>query len=532
MKYINLSCELNRQGDIRDSLIGYRNLTQANNSDSLKVVLEHYLKIMKEKFSKKMSQYKLESKEIQDTIKDIDQEDQPEEILIVSFNDENKNRKNEIKLIMKQLWDTYKCIYETVKTNKMLYKFQLEIIEKAVLFCKEYQRINELKRFIENCKRNLQDLIKPNQKYKLIESYIDMHTPEINEAFIESRLKIYDILYEMKLFQECYKVLEDVLAIFNCRHKKFSYKQTIKSKFYFYKKLSEIFLYLQFINHHAFFLLNQYIMIKQKKTATVEERTSLIDNTIIATLSIPQRPREFQQQEDIIKKLDQFAGQTSFGVLIRKQGLIDQINQMNIVHLASPQVQEIYALYQTNFNVLNFSHMMEKIVSLMTEINYTSYIPILKVYLIQNAIQNISKIYSVIKVENFMKILQISDRKQAIQTLLQCSQQQMIQCKLNQQQDIILMKAAEGETNSILNVANQVVNLALGAKQINEYLSKDERALVQAKNLESYRLEIEQMYKNAPETVRQRLKQISDIRKANQKIGTNVMTKLEQEAQN
>lgn len=64
MKYINLSCELNRQGDIRDSLIGYRNLTQANNSDSLKVVLEHYLKIMKEKFSKKMSQYKLESKEV------------------------------------------------------------------------------------------------------------------------------------------------------------------------------------------------------------------------------------------------------------------------------------------------------------------------------------------------------------------------------------------------------------------------------------------------------------------------------------
>eukprot|EP00825_Cyclidium_porcatum_P050917 TRINITY_DN91_c0_g2_i7.p1 TRINITY_DN91_c0_g2~~TRINITY_DN91_c0_g2_i7.p1 ORF type:complete len:961 (-),score=236.17 TRINITY_DN91_c0_g2_i7:217-3099(-) len=527
LKYIDLSCELNRQNEIKDTLVGYRNLTQATNFDSLKQVLDTYLKIMQSKFMNKISLLQLDSKEIQDTIKDIDQEEQSEDILFINFSDENKAKKNEIKSLMKQLWDTYKCIFETVKTNKMLFKFQIEIIEKAVQFCKEYKRINELKRFIDTCKKNLSELIKPNLKYKTIVSYIDFQQVDINEAFIESRFKIYGILKEMQLYQECFKVLEDIQLIFSCRSRRLGYRNTFQHKYFLCEKLSEIFQLMKFQNYHAFFLLNQHIYLRNKKNATETERRSLINKLIIATLSIPQKPREVSQSEDIIKKLDQFISSSNFNQLLKKQGLIDQINSINIIHMASPQVQEIYSLYHQKFNILQFGALIQKIVALMNEIGFNDYIPMLKEDLIQRAIQHISKIYSVIKFENFMKILQITDKKECLQILLQSNQQLLIQCKLNQQQDIIIMK--QNDNSSMINSTNQIINFAFSAKQICDYLSKGQDTKKHSDILEQDKKRVLEYYADAPQKVHQRLKMINDIRNQFKKYETDMSSKQEQE---
>lgn len=96
---------------------------------------------------------------------DFESEESPEELIYISAGGKEKSERDEIKSLLRLKWECYKSIIETVKTNKKLEELWSSVIQESLKLCQQYKRRIELHRFVEQMRRDQQQLINREQYY-------------------------------------------------------------------------------------------------------------------------------------------------------------------------------------------------------------------------------------------------------------------------------------------------------------------------------------------------------------------------------
>lgn len=93
----------------------------------------------------------------------------------------------------------------------------MKVTEKALDFGYKYQRKGELKKFIDFMKRMFretkQSIAREPDIYNKFKNFTELHNRETRTQYLDLRKKAYDICKSMNLWQECFKMVEDILIL-------------------------------------------------------------------------------------------------------------------------------------------------------------------------------------------------------------------------------------------------------------------------------------------------------------------------------
>ena len=105
----------------------------------------------------------MKNSQIDNIIDDLDN-DETNNTLFLSEDDNIPIEKENIILVQKFIWETYKILLDITKTNSKLLNLYSDILKSAFNFCKEKKRKIEFKRLCDSVRNYLQTLIKSEKK--------------------------------------------------------------------------------------------------------------------------------------------------------------------------------------------------------------------------------------------------------------------------------------------------------------------------------------------------------------------------------
>lgn len=168
----------------------YRSVTQNLYSESLNDVLAYF---RDKKISKILddivAKYDIEALKNLDNI----EEEEPlgGDLLFDSFNIAERRGDNELKANMRIVWNGYKSIIETVKSNSKLEDLYLSTLRKLFEFALKYNRKQEFKEFCKTLGYGLHNVL--GKKYVQTEAmkanYTDYENAEVNEKNVQIRFE-------------------------------------------------------------------------------------------------------------------------------------------------------------------------------------------------------------------------------------------------------------------------------------------------------------------------------------------------------
>lgn len=441
---------------IREGLTHYRYMSQASNINSLELILIYYRDKMEALFNEKLSRYS-EGKLIE--TEDIDNEDSPESLFLLSIDLKSKSERDEIKSFMKNLWDAYKTIIEIVRTNNKLEEILMSTAEKIFAFCEKFKRKIEFKRFSESIRYYVFKLMSTHSDYLRNPFAVDITENETNDCYLNIfSLQMISAL-NLKLWQEAFKICEDMNAIIKVR------KTSLKPKFLsnYFENLAKVFWNSEYYLYHANAFYSHYTIYKKFSKANTAEITSKTSLLVLSILSIPPFTIENEQKEENRVKIANLL--SSSGTLPKRHELINILKSTNLLELVTPEIKTAFKLLEEEFNLLNFSSKAEDLFAILNKNpTYSIYIPALKVNLVYKTLLSLREVYKTITIAKLQKILHIIDLPIIENIILMAHVQDFINVKINHEVNVLNFGSTEQTTGFFLNehinvLANGLQNL-------------------------------------------------------------------------
>lgn len=495
--YINLSIKLQNFLLIRDGLTHYRYMSQTSNINSLELILLYYRDRMESLFNEKVKKFS-EAKLIE--MEDLDNEDSPESLFLMSIDLQSKCEREEIKSVMKNLWDAYKIIIEIVRTNNKLEEILMSTGEKIFAFCEKFKRKIEFKRFSESIRYYVFKLMSTHSDYFRNPFAVDITENETNDCYLNIFSLQMTSALNLKLWQEAFKICEDMNAIIKVR------KTSLKPKFLsnYFENLAKVFWNSEYYLYHANAFYSHYTIYKKFSKANSGEISSKTSLLVLSVLSIPPFTIENEQKEENRVKIANLL--SSSGTLPRRHELINIIKSTNLLELVAPEIRTAFKLLEEEFNLLNFSNQAEELFKVLDKNPaYSLYIPALKVNLVYKTLLSLREVYKTITIAKLQKILHIIDLPVIENIILMAHVQDFINVKINHEMHVLNFGSSEQGSGFFLNehinvLANGLQNLrnalevnvssegkkerqAVLKEEAKKYLNDSSRHLESRKNL-------------------------------------------------
>ena len=460
--YINIAVKLQNFLLIRDGLTQYRYMSQTSNINSLELILIYYRDKMEGLFYEKLSRFS-EGKLME--MEDIDNEDSPENLFLISIDVRSKCEREEIKCFMKNLWDAYKVIVEIVRTNNKLEEILMTTSEKIFAFCEKFRRKVEFKRFSESLRYYVTKTIKNMITYPdyLKNPFaVDITENETNERYLTIFSQQMKTALNLKLWQEAFKICEDMNAIIKVR------RSVIKPKFLsnYFENLAKVFWNSEYYLYHANAFYSHYTIYKRYSKANSSEISAKTSLLVLSILSIPPFTIENEQKEENRAKIANLL--SSSGTLPKRHELINVLKNTNLLELVSPEILSAFRLLEEEFDLLNFSTRAENLFSILSQNPaYNIYIPALKVNLVYKTLLSLREVYKTITIAKLQKILHIIDIPIIENIILMAHVQEFINVKINHQLNVLIFGSNQQSTGFALNENLNI--LANGLQNIRFY---------------------------------------------------------------
>lgn len=458
--YINLAVKLQNFLLIRDGLSQYRYMAQSSNIiNSLETILNYYRDKMEALFQEKLSKYS-EKKLIE--IEDIDNEDSPENLFLISIDPKSKCEREEIKTFMKSLWDAYKTIIEIVRTNNKLEDILMSTSEKIFLFCEKFKRNVEFKRFSESMRFYVGKIFRNITMYPdyLKNTYsVDITESESNERYLTIFSLQMKTALNLKLWQEAFKICEDMNSLIKIR------RGVLKPKFLsdYFENMAKVFWNSEYYLYHANAFFSHYTIYKKFSKASSQEILNKTNLLVLSILSIPPFTIENEQKEENRVKIANLL--SSSGTLPKRNELINIVKSTNLLELVSPEIIDLFKLLEEDFDLLNFSSKAESLFSLLRENPaYVVYVHALKVNLVYKTLLSLKEVYKTMTLAKLHKILHIIETPVIENIILMAHLQDYINVKINHELNVIVFGQNEQKSGFFLNeqlnlLANGLQNL-------------------------------------------------------------------------
>ncbi|CAK1541796.1 unnamed protein product [Leptosia nina] len=364
-KYLELCVDLRKSHIAKEGLFQYRNMFQSVNVGSLEQVIRGYLRMAEERTEAAREQ----STQAVIETDDLDNLATPESILLSAVSGEDAQDRSDRTILtpwVKFLWESYCQCLELLRTNAHVETLYHDIARMAFQFCLKYSRKTEFRKLCDKLRKHLEDICKPNVQT----GNVSISKPETQQLNLETRLFQLDSAIQMELWQEAYKAIEDIHNLMNMSKK----TPVAKTMANYYGKLALVFWKAGHCLFHAAALLKLFQLSREmKKNITQEELQKMACRVLVAVLSVPlpslhpEFDRFVETDKSPVEKAQRLAVLLGLAQPPTRASLLKDVVRLNVVALASPQLQQLYAWLEVEFNPLTICHNVQGVVKALQE---------------------------------------------------------------------------------------------------------------------------------------------------------------------
>ncbi|CAF4802887.1 unnamed protein product [Pieris macdunnoughi] len=364
-KYLELCVDLRKSHIAKEGLFQYRNMFQSVNVGSLEQVIRGYLRMAEERTEAARQQ---STQAVIDT-DDLDNLATPESILLSAVSGEDAQDRSDRTILtpwVKFLWESYCQCLELLRTNAHVETLYHDIARMAFQFCLKYSRKTEFRKLCDKLRKHLEDICKPNVQT----GNVSISKPETQQLNLETRLFQLDSAIQMELWQEAYKAIEDIHNLMNMSKK----TPVAKTMANYYGKLALVFWKAGHCLFHAAALLKLFQLSREmKKNITQEELQKMACRVLVAVLSVPlpslhpEFDRFVETDKSPVEKAQRLAVLLGLAQPPTRVSLLKDVVRLNVVSLASPQLQQLYSWLEVEFNPLTICNNVHGVVQALQE---------------------------------------------------------------------------------------------------------------------------------------------------------------------
>ncbi|XP_078040933.1 eukaryotic translation initiation factor 3 subunit A [Augochlora pura] len=431
-KYLDLCVELKRSHIAKEGLFQYRNMFQSVNVGSLENVIRGYLRMAEEK----TNQARKQSQQAVIDIDDLDNLATPESILLSAVSGEDAQDRSDRTILtpwVKFLWESYCQCLELLRTNAHVETLYHDIARMAFQFCLEYNRKTEFRKLCEKLRKHLEEIC----KLPVLVSNVSMNRAETQQLNLETRLNQLDSAIQMELWQEAFKSSEDVHGMMNLS-KKLPVPKTMAN---YYQKLAMVFWKAgNYLFHAAALFKLLQLSREMKKNMSLEEQQRMANRVLLATLSIPlpsahpEFDRFIETDKSPLEKAQKLATLLGLSQPPTRVSLLKDIVRLNIVNLASPQLQDLYSWLEVEFHPLELCTRVDSVIqTLQTDENspFIQYIPALQDVTLVRLIHQISQVYQTVQFARLLELAKFTTDFHLERLLVDCVRYNDMQIRIN-----------------------------------------------------------------------------------------------------
>ncbi|XP_050310382.1 eukaryotic translation initiation factor 3 subunit A [Anthonomus grandis grandis] len=474
-KYLDLCVELKKSHIAKEGLFQYRNMFQSVNVGSLENVIRGYLRMAEEKTENAREQ----SAQAVIDIDDLDNLATPESILLSAVSGEDAQDRSDRTILtpwVKFLWESYCQCLELLRTNAHVENLYHDIARMAFQFCLKYNRKTEFRKLCDKLRKHLEDICKlPAQV-----ANVSMSKPETQQLNLETRLYQLDFAIQMELWQEAYKAIEDINNLMNLS-KKMPVPKTMSN---YYQKLAMVFWKAGNYLFHAAAMFKLLQLNKEmKKNFTQEELQKMACRVLLATLSIPlpsahpEFDRFIETDKSPLEKAQRLAILLGLSQPPTRASLLKDLVRVNVVNLATPQLQDLYRCLEVEFDPLNLcprvNQVIEQIKSDEGGAALQQYIPALQDVTLMRLVRQVAQVYQTIQFTRLLELAKFTTPFHLERLLVDCVRHNDMQIRIDHGKRCIHFgidlsesqreDKPEGPTLQVMpseQVRNQLVNMS------------------------------------------------------------------------
>jgi translation initiation factor 3 subunit A len=343
-------------------------------------------------------------------VSDLDQEESPESIMLSSMTEEGAKDRTDREVVvpwLRFLWETYRAVLELLHKLPKLEKVYHKICEKAFKFCLYYSRTLEFRRLCDMLRSHLKNM----QSSTIRGQKIPWEwTSDIVELHLQTRFNQLEVATSLELWNEGFRTVEDIHAITVAGRK------TPKPKLMavFYEKLTRIFWVAGNHLFHAFAWFRYYTLtIEFRKDLKSEDKSLLASSVLLAAISIPELKEVVSDTSSAIlddelvsERNQQMANLLDFQTHPSRTALLADIVSRGLLADVFPELTELHNLLDLKF------HPLTMVQSLSSTLSFIDSHPTLNMYslplqkaVVLRVVQQLSKVYSVVKITFLNKLL-------------------------------------------------------------------------------------------------------------------------------
>ncbi|KAG7303188.1 Eukaryotic translation initiation factor 3 subunit A [Plutella xylostella] len=483
-RYLELCVELRKSHIAKEGLFQYRNMFQSVNVGSLEQVIRGYLRMAEERTEAARTQ---SAQAVIDT-DDLDNLATPESILLSAVSGEDAQDRSDRTILtpwVKFLWESYCQCLELLRTNAHVETLYHDIARMAFQFCLKYSRKTEFRKLCDKLRKHLEDIC----KLTVQTGNVSISKPETQQLNLETRLFQLDSAIQMELWQEAYKAIEDIHNLMNMSKK----TPVAKTMANYYGKLALVFWKAGHCLFHAAALLKLFQLSREmKKNITQEELQKMACRVLVAVLSVPlpslhpEFDRFVETDKSPVEKAQRLAVLLGLQQPPTRASLLKDVVKLNVVSLASPQLQQLYGWLEVQFDPLTISRNVNGVIKALQEepnsplAQYTSALS--DVSLVR-LIRQTAQVYSHIRFERLLQLAATDDLFRLQRLLVDCVRHNDMQIRIDHANKSVHfgVEAGGGEWCSAADEAcGGAILQATPAEQVREQLVRAAEVLSRA----------------------------------------------------
>ncbi|KAJ8711171.1 hypothetical protein PYW07_008413 [Mythimna separata] len=483
-KYLELCVDLRKSHIAKEGLFQYRNMFQSVNVGSLEQVIRGYLRMAEERTEAAREQSTAAVIETDD----LDNLATPESILLSAVSGEDAQDRSDRTILtpwVKFLWESYCQCLELLRTNAHVETLYHDIARMAFQFCLKYSRKTEFRKLCDKLRKHLEDICKPTVQT----GNVSISKPETQQLNLETRLFQLDSAIQMELWQEAYKAIEDIHNLMNMSKK----TPVAKTMANYYGKLALVFWKAGHCLFHAAALLKLFQLSREmKKNITQEELQKMACRVLVAVLSVPlpslhpEFDRFVETDKSPVEKAQRLAVLLGLAQPPTRASLLKDVVRLNVVGLATPQLQQLYSWLEVEFDPLTLCNNVKSVVkSLEEEPNspLAQYTVALSDVALVRLIRQVGQCYACIQFSRLLQLAHTDDLFHLERLLVDCVRHNDMQIRVDHANKCVHfgVEAGGGEWCSTADEAcGGAILQATPAEQVREQLVRAAEVLSRA----------------------------------------------------
>lgn len=411
-RFMELCVDQRRGRAAKEALMQYKNAFQNTEPQSIRNVINHFLKHANDKVTEARSRADAAAEELD--VDDLEESETPESILLGSVSQDQERDRTDRTMVtpwLKFLWEAYRTALDILKNNTRLEMTYQQVADEALHFCLQHQRKTEFRRLCEVLRQHLQSVARSAHHTNAI----DFSDPDTLQRHLDTRFTQLNIAVELELWQEAFRSVEDVHNLLTMAKK--APKPAMMANYY--EKLTRIFIVSDNQLFHAA-AWNRYHAIARLSAHTEADQSRMASFVLLSALAVPViassapgtgnlhkgRTDFLQGDSETRQRTGRLNALLGLSRTPTRAGLLREALNRNVLRRVRPELRELYHILEVEFHPLSICAKIEPILAqIAQDPHMAKYVKPLHQVVLTRLFQQLSQVYDSVKLQQVMQFV-------------------------------------------------------------------------------------------------------------------------------